>query len=145
LDLEIIPIKRAIPASLSTNHTDNITTTITNGRTDELSGISSNSSGTSSHRNLTTTITTTTSNAPSTNYLPLPSIPLSLSTIQTTTYGPYINAPITGTFHIEGPLLIEHYSYRIRVQIAAIDLLIPVKPIVDEFPLYEKFGFLIGL
>jgi len=75
----------------------------------------------------------------------LPSIQLSSSTIGTTTYGPDINAPITGTFHIEGPLLIEPYSYRIRVQIVALYYLIPLKPIVDEFALYEKVGFLMEL
>ena len=90
-------------------------TTILKSRGSELSG-NSNSSVQSSQRNLTT-ITSTTTNGPSTNSLPLSSIQLSSSTIGTTTYGPDINAPITGTFHIEGPLLFEPYSYRIRVQI----------------------------
>ena len=35
------------------------------------------------------------------------SIPLSKSTIKTTTYGPDLSAPITGTYHIEGPILVE--------------------------------------
>jgi hypothetical protein len=61
---------------------------------------------------------------------------LSSSTIQTTRYGLDINAPITGVFHIEGHLLIEHFSYHIRVQI---------KPMVDEFPLHDKIGLAIGL
>ena len=144
LDLEIIPIKKIIPASFSTDHIDNNKmTTILKSRGSELSG-NSNSSVQSSQRNLTT-ITSTTTNGPSTNSLPLSSIQLSSSTIGTTTYGPDINAPITGTFHIEGPLLFEPYSYRIRVQIVALDYLIPLKPIVDEFALYEKVGFLIGL
>jgi plastocyanin len=146
LDLEIIPIKRTItiPASFSTDHIGNNTmTTILKSRGIELSS-NSNSSIQSSQRNLTTT-TSTTTNGRSTNSLPLPSIQLSSSTIGTTTYGPDINAPITGTFHIEGPLLIEPYSYRIRVQIVAIDYLIPSKAIVEEFALYEKVGFLMGL
>jgi hypothetical protein len=37
---------------------------------------------------------------------------MSASTIETTTYGPDLNSPITGTYHIEGPkysaILLEH-------------------------------------
>lgn len=133
LDLEIIPIKRTIHATIPTVHTGNDTITIANS-----------TSGVSSHRNLTT-MTTTTVDAPYTNSLPMPSIPLSSSTIQTTTYGPDINDPITGTFHVQGPILIEPHSYRIKVQIVDIDDKTPPKPVIDEFELYEKIGFLIGL
>lgn len=37
------------------------------------------------------------------------------------------------------------YSYRIGVQIVAINDMITINPIVDEFTLDEKLGFLLGL
>lgn len=46
---------------------------------------------------------------------------LSTSTIKTTTYGPDISSPITGTFHIEGPILVEPNDYIIKVEIISID------------------------
>jgi plastocyanin len=60
---------------------------------------------------------------------------LSSSTIQTTTSGPDLNSPITGTYHIEGPILVEPSSYLIRVEVAEVDNIRPRQPIVDEFML----------
>ncbi|HYZ59903.1 MAG TPA: hypothetical protein VE544_09635, partial [Nitrososphaeraceae archaeon] len=40
---------------------------------------------------------------------------MSGSTILTTTYGPDLNSPITGTYHVEGPLLVEPTPYLIMV------------------------------
>jgi plastocyanin len=57
------------------------------------------------------------------------------STIETTTYGPDLNSPITGTYHIEGPILVEPTPYFIKVVVTKIDLTAPSQPIVDEFTL----------
>jgi hypothetical protein len=49
------------------------------------------------------------------------STPLSKSTIKTTTYGPDLSAPITGTYHIEGPIFVEPTDYIIKVELISID------------------------
>lgn len=64
----------------------------------------------------------------------------SQSTIQTTTSGPDLNSPITGTFHIEGPILVEPTSYLIRIELTEIDDIQPLQPIVDEFLLPTQLG-----
>lgn len=61
------------------------------------------------------------------------SIPLSKSTIKTTTYGPDLSAPITGTFHIEGPILVEPNDYIIKVELISIDGKSLSEPIEDVF------------
>ena len=66
------------------------------------------------------------------------SIPLSNSTINTTTYGPDLSAPITGTFHIEGPSLVEPNDYIIKVELISIDGKSLSKPIEDVFLLPAK-------
>jgi plastocyanin len=66
------------------------------------------------------------------------SIPLSKSTIKTTTYGPDLSAPITGTYHIEGPILVESNDYIIKVELTSIDGKSPSKPIEDVFLLPAK-------
>lgn len=66
------------------------------------------------------------------------SIPLSKSTIKTTTYGPDLSAPITGTFHIEGPILVEPNDYIIKVELISIDGKSLSKPIEDVFLLPVK-------
>jgi plastocyanin len=66
------------------------------------------------------------------------SIPLSKSTIKTTTYGPDLSAPITGTYHIEGPLLVEPNDYIIKVELISIDGKSLSKPIEDVFLLPAK-------
>lgn len=60
---------------------------------------------------------------------------LSHSTIQTTTSGPDLSSPITGTYHIEGPIIVEPSSYLIRVEVVEVDNVQPRQPIVDEFML----------
>ena len=64
--------------------------------------------------------------------------PLSNSTIKTTTYGPDISAPITGTFHIEGPILVEENDYIIKVEIISKDGKTLSEPIEDVFLLPSK-------
>lgn len=66
------------------------------------------------------------------------SIPLSKSTIKTTTYGPDLSAPITGTYHIEGPILVEPNDYIIKVELTSIDGKSLSKPIEDIFLLPAK-------
>lgn len=63
---------------------------------------------------------------------------LSTSTIKTTTYGPDISSPITGTFHIEGPILVEPNDYIIKVEIISIDGKSISNPIEDVFILPAK-------
>ena len=70
------------------------------------------------------------------------SFPLSKSTIKTTTYGPDvsapISAPITGTYHIEGPILVEPNDYIIKVELISINGKSISKPIEDVFLLPAK-------
>ena len=66
------------------------------------------------------------------------SIPFSKSTIKTTTYGPDLSAPITGTYHIEGPILVEPNDYIIKVELISIDGKSLSKPIEDVFLLPAK-------
>ena len=49
------------------------------------------------------------------------SILLSKSTIKTTIYGPDLSVPITTTYHIEGPILVEPNDYIIKVELISID------------------------
>jgi plastocyanin len=66
------------------------------------------------------------------------SITLSKSTIKTTTYGPDLSAPITGTYHIEGPILVEPNDYIIKVELISKDGKGLSKPIEDVFLLPAK-------
>jgi plastocyanin len=65
---------------------------------------------------------------------------MSGSTIETTTYGPDLNSPITGTYHIEGPILVEPTPYLIKVEVTKIDGIAPSQPIVDEFTIPPEVG-----
>jgi plastocyanin len=65
---------------------------------------------------------------------------MSGSTIKATTYGPDLNSPITGTYHVEGPILIEPAPYLIRVEVTEIGHLPPPQPIIDEFILQQAVG-----
>jgi len=65
---------------------------------------------------------------------------MSGSTIKATTYGPDLNSPITGTYHVEGPILIEPAPYLIRVEVTEIGHLPPPQPIIDEFILPQAVG-----
>ena len=66
------------------------------------------------------------------------SIHLSKLTIKTTTYGPDLSAPITGTYHIEGPILVEPNDYIVKVELISIDEKSLSKPIEDVFILPLK-------
>ncbi|HET8794290.1 MAG TPA: hypothetical protein VFM31_10875 [Nitrososphaeraceae archaeon] len=66
------------------------------------------------------------------------STPLSKSTIKTTTYGPDLSAPITGTYHIEGPIFVEPTDYIIKVELISIDGENLSNPIEDVFLLPAK-------
>lgn len=66
------------------------------------------------------------------------STPLSKSTIKTTTYGPDLSAPITGTYHIEGPIFVEPTDYIIKVELISIDGKNLSNPIEDVFLLPAK-------
>ena len=65
---------------------------------------------------------------------------MSGSTIKAITYGPDLNSPITGTYHVEGPLLIEPAPYLIRVEVTEMGHLPPPQPIIDEFILPQAVG-----
>jgi plastocyanin len=65
---------------------------------------------------------------------------MSTSTIETTTYGPDLNSPITGTYHIEGPILVEPTSYSIKVEVTKVNGIAPSQPIVDEFIIPAQVG-----
>jgi hypothetical protein len=61
------------------------------------------------------------------------SINISKSTISTITYGPDISKPITGTFHIQGPILVEPTHYYIQIDIKAINGKVLNEAITEEF------------
>lgn len=61
------------------------------------------------------------------------SINVSESTISTITYGPDISKPITGTFHIQGPILVEPTNYYIHIEINAINDKVLSEAITEEF------------
>lgn len=65
---------------------------------------------------------------------------LSESTIGARIYGPDIGSPITGTYHIEGPVLTEPVNHYISVQVISIDGLPPQESIKDSFTLPQKIG-----
>ncbi|HSF00802.1 MAG TPA: hypothetical protein VLA48_07900 [Nitrososphaeraceae archaeon] len=114
LDLEIVPIKgiKGVPQQIKEVDINNNTTNggnITTFAKQELD-------------KSTTTVPTTNegdlgNDKDSAILSNTSSIPFSKSTIKTTTYGPNISAPITGTFHIEGPILVESNDYIIKVYI----------------------------
>lgn len=138
LDLEIIPVKgiKGVPEQIKeASSNDNITTF----EKQEL-----NNSAAAVREGPTTNNTTTNredlgnekdSAAMLSN---TSSIPLSKSTIKTTTYGPDLSAPITGTYHIEGPILVEPNEYIIKVELISIDGKNLSKPIEDVFLLPAK-------
>lgn len=61
------------------------------------------------------------------------SINISESNISTITYGPDISKPITGTFHIQGPILVEPTNYVMQIQIKSINGKTLDKPITEQF------------
>jgi hypothetical protein len=138
LDLEIIPVKgiKGVPEQIKeVSSNDNITTF----EKQELY----NSAAVGA---VPTTNTTTTTNREDLGnekdraaiLSNISSIPLSKSTIKTTTYGPDLSAPITGTYHIEGPILVEPNDYIIKVELISIDGKRLSEPIEDVFLLPAK-------
>jgi hypothetical protein len=128
LDLEIIPIKgiKGVPEQIKeASIADNITT-FTKQKINE-SITTTNATNTNINNEKIDAIPSNTS-----------SIPLSNSTIKTTTYGPDISSPITGTFHIEGPILVEDNDHIIKVEIVSIDGKSLSEPIEDVFILPAK-------
>jgi plastocyanin len=140
LDLEIIPVKgiKGVPEQIKeASSNDNITTF----EKQELN----NSAAAAAVREGPTTNNTTTNRGNLGNEKDsaamlsnTSSIPLSKSTIKTTTYGPDLSAPITGTYHIEGPILVEPNDYIIKVELISIDGKSLSKPIEDVFLLPAK-------
>lgn len=137
LDLEIIPIgKTTSPRQIMQgNNTSNMTTFAT----DNINNNATDSATLADTINTTTTADAANDNNSETGNNAL-SVPLSASTIRTTTYGPDISAPITGTYHIEGPILVEPSPYTIRVEEISIDNPQAAPAIVDEFLLPNKIG-----
>jgi plastocyanin len=130
LDLEIIPVKglKGIPQQIKQS---NITNEITNeggeGNITTFAKQNSEKADLSNNKNTPPAMLSNTS-----------SIPLSKSTVKTTTYGPDLSAPITGTYHIEGPILVEPNDYIIKVELTSIDGKSLSKPIEDIFLLPAK-------
>ena len=135
LDLEIVPIKgiKGLPEQIKEANINNNTINggnITTFAKQELdkSAITTNTTNRADLGNYKDS--TMLSNASS--------IPLSKSTIKTTTYGPDLSAPITGAYHIEGPILVEPNDYIIKVELISIDGKILGEPIEDVFLLPAK-------
>jgi plastocyanin len=130
LDLEIIPVKgiKDIPQQIKQS---NITNEIINegGEGNITTFAKQNSEKTDLNNNNKNTPAMLSNTS---------SIPLSESTIKTTTYGPDLSAPITGTYHIEGPILVEPNDYIIKVELISIDGKSLSKPIEDVFLLPAK-------
>jgi plastocyanin len=129
LDLEIIPVKgiKDIPEQIQeASIIDNNITTFTKQKLDESIITTNTTSGNRGNEKNSTMLSNTFS------------IPFSKSTIKTTTYGPDISAPITGTFHIEGPFLVENNDYIIKVEVISIDGKLLSEPIGDVFILPAK-------
>ena len=111
LDLEIVPVNE-LRQSMQVGPT-----TTTNN-----ASINANSNNTNTSTNMTGEVVGT------------------VSTIQTNTYGPDLNSPITGTYHIEGPILVEQTPYLILIEVTEIDYSPPSQPIIDEFELPHAIG-----
>ncbi len=125
LDLEIVPIKgiKGVPEHIrEVSSKDNITTF----DTQQL-----NKSAVPTTNNTKADLISDTDSADA--MLSNTSAPLSKSTIKSTTYGPDLSAPITGTFHIEGPILVEPNDYIIKVELMSIDGKSLAEPIEDVF------------
>lgn len=129
LDLEIIPVQgiKGIPGQIKqANMTNNITNEGGEGNITTFAKQGSEKADLDNNKNTSAMLSNTLST------------PLSKSTIKTTTYGPDLSAPITGTYHIEGPILVEPTDYIIKVELVSIDGKSLSKPIEDVFLLPAK-------
>jgi plastocyanin len=135
LDLEIVPIKgiKGLPEQIKEVNINNNTinggniTTFVKQELDKSAITTNTTNGADLGNEKDGTMLSNTS-----------SIPLSKSTIKTTTYGPDLSAPITGTYHIEGPILVEPNDYIIKVELMSIDGKSLAEPIEDVFLLPAK-------
>jgi hypothetical protein len=135
LDLEIVPIKgiKGIPEQIKEVNINNNTinggniTTFDKQELDKSAITTNTTNGADLGNEKDSAMLSNTS-----------SIPFSKSTIKTTTYGPDLSAPITGTYHIEGPILVEPNDYIIKVELISIDGKSLSKPIEDVFLLPAK-------
>jgi plastocyanin len=129
LDLEIIPVKgiKGIPDQIKqANMTNNIINEGAEGNITTFVKQESEKVDLDNNKNASAMLSN------------ISSIPLSKSTIKTTTYGPDLSAPITGTYHIEGPILVEPNDYIIKVELISIDGKSLSKSIEDVFLLPPK-------
>jgi plastocyanin len=137
LDLEIVPIKgiKGIPEQIKEVNINN--NTINGGNITTFAKQELDKSAIST-TNTTTNGADLRNDKDSAMLSNTSSTPLSKSTIKTTTYGPDLSAPITGTYHIEGPILVEPNDYIIKVELLSIDGKSLSKPIEDVFLLPAK-------
>ena len=140
LDLEIIPVKgiKGVPEQIKeVSSNDNITTfekqQLNNSAAAVREGPTTNNNNNTTNRKDLDNEKDSAAMLSNTS-----SIPLSKSTIKTTTYGPDLSAPITGTYHIEGPILVEPNDYIIKVELISIDGKSLSEPIEDVFLLPAK-------
>jgi plastocyanin len=129
LDLEIIPVQgiKDVPEQIKqANMTNNITNEGGEGNITTFAKQKSEKADLGNNKNASAMLSNTLST------------PLSKSTIKTTTYGPDLSAPITGTYHIEGPIFVEPTDYIIKVELVSIDGKSLSKPIEDVFLLPAK-------
>ena len=143
LDLEIIPVKgiKGVPEQIKeVSSNDNITTFEKQQLNNSAAAVGEGP--TTNNNNTTTTNKGDLGNENEKDSAAMlsntSSIPLSKSTIKTTTYGPDLSAPITGTYHIEGPILVEPNDYIIKVELISIDGKSLSEPIEDVFLLPAK-------
>lgn len=128
LDLEIIPISKTVsPAQIHQGSNMNNIITFTTYS-------SNNTAKNTTHNANNIEVNLTNQSIQSSNDT---NIPL---TIRTTTYGPDISAPITGVYHIEGPILVDPSPHTIRVEVVSHDISYPANAIEDEFMLPNKLG-----
>ena len=112
LDLEIIPVPgiKGIPEQIKqANMTNNLTNEGGEGNITTFARQDSEKADLGNTKNAFAMLSNTLST------------PLSKSTIKTITYGPDLSAPITGTYHIKGPILVEPTDYIIKVELVSID------------------------
>ena len=129
LDLEIIPVPgiKGIPEQIKqANMTNNLTNEGGEGNITTFARQDSEKADLGNTKNAFAMLSNTLST------------PLSKSTIKTITYGPDLSAPITGTYHIRGPILVEPTDYIIKVELVSIDGKKLSNPIEDVFLLPAK-------
>ena len=142
LDLEIIPVKgiKGVPEQIKEVSSNDNITTFEKQQLNNSAAVVRERPTTNNNNNTTNTNREDLGNEKDspTMLSNTSSIPLSKSTIKTTTYGPDLSGPITGTYHIEGPILVEPNDYIIKVELISIDGKSLSEPIEDVFLLPAK-------